>query len=170
MMKQVMKRAWELAKEGAKKFGGKVREYFASSLSIAWKEQKQMNVIELVSTLDNGSKVVAVEVNCKRCGGDGLFTHLAHVHGGRCFACNGTGKEIIQEVVSANTMIKIVASSKPKQFKSVQVDYTEFTKKRNEEIKANRNEMIAKIKEADKRNAESVRKNEDYFDITSLLD
>lgn len=41
-MKQVMKRAWEIAKEGAKKFGGKVREYFASSLTIAWKEIKAM--------------------------------------------------------------------------------------------------------------------------------
>lgn len=40
--KQVMKRAWELAKNGVKKFGGKVREYFAAALSIAWKEVKSM--------------------------------------------------------------------------------------------------------------------------------
>lgn len=40
--KQVMKRAWEIAKGGVKKFGGKVREYFAIALSIAWKEVKVM--------------------------------------------------------------------------------------------------------------------------------
>lgn len=43
-MKQIMKRAWELAKQGVVKFGGKVREYFAASLSIAWKEIKGMEV------------------------------------------------------------------------------------------------------------------------------
>ena len=42
MKKQVMKRAWELAKAGVNKFGGKVREYFATSLSIAWEEIKTM--------------------------------------------------------------------------------------------------------------------------------
>lgn len=42
MMKQVMIRAWELAKEGVAKFGGSSKEYFAASLSIAWKEQKEM--------------------------------------------------------------------------------------------------------------------------------
>lgn len=52
MMKQVMKRAWELAKMGVKKFGGKVREYLAASLSIAWKEVKNMGekLAELVGT------------------------------------------------------------------------------------------------------------------------
>lgn len=40
--KQIMKRAWEIARNGAKKFGGKVREYFAIALSIAWKEVKAM--------------------------------------------------------------------------------------------------------------------------------
>lgn len=52
MMKQVMKRAWELAKSGVKKFGGKVREYLAASLSIAWKEVKNMGekLAELVGT------------------------------------------------------------------------------------------------------------------------
>lgn len=43
MTKQVMVRAWEIAKSAVKKFGGKVREYFAMSLSIAWKEIKQMS-------------------------------------------------------------------------------------------------------------------------------
>lgn len=39
---KLMKRAWEIAKNGAKKFGGKVREYFSIALSIAWKELKNM--------------------------------------------------------------------------------------------------------------------------------
>lgn len=41
-MKQIMKRAWEIAKNGVAQFGGKVREYFASSLALAWKEFKTM--------------------------------------------------------------------------------------------------------------------------------
>lgn len=39
-MKNVMKRAWEIAREGVKKFGGKVKEYFAVALKLAWKEFK----------------------------------------------------------------------------------------------------------------------------------
>lgn len=43
MMKKIMTRAWEIAKNAVKKFGGKVREYLAASLSIAWKEAKQVS-------------------------------------------------------------------------------------------------------------------------------
>lgn len=50
MMKQVMVRAWEIAKAAVVKFGGKVREYFAASLSIAWKEIKAMEEIQLVGS------------------------------------------------------------------------------------------------------------------------
>lgn len=32
----VMKKAWEIAREGAAKFGGKASEYFAKALKIAW--------------------------------------------------------------------------------------------------------------------------------------
>lgn len=49
-MHEVMKRAWELVKEGVTKFGGKVREYFAAALTIAWKEFKTMTEIKLVGT------------------------------------------------------------------------------------------------------------------------
>ena len=35
-MTNVMTRAWEIAKEGQKKFGGKVKEYFAQALKMAW--------------------------------------------------------------------------------------------------------------------------------------
>jgi len=38
MKKQIMKRAWEIAREGQRKFGGKVSEYFTISLKLAWKE------------------------------------------------------------------------------------------------------------------------------------
>jgi len=40
----VMKRAWEIAREGQKKFGGKVKEYFAMALKLAWKEVKKVAV------------------------------------------------------------------------------------------------------------------------------
>lgn len=47
-MKQVMKRAWEIAKAGAKKFGGSVKSYFAVALKIAWAEVKEVVTIESV--------------------------------------------------------------------------------------------------------------------------
>lgn len=36
--KSVMNRAWEIARAAVAKFGGKVREYFAESLKLAWAE------------------------------------------------------------------------------------------------------------------------------------
>ena len=42
-MKNVMTKAWEIAKEGAAKFGGKAVEYFAEALRMAWSEVKQVN-------------------------------------------------------------------------------------------------------------------------------
>lgn len=36
----VMARAWEIAKEGKVRYGGKVREYFAAALRRAWMERK----------------------------------------------------------------------------------------------------------------------------------
>ncbi|WP_203363104.1 hypothetical protein [Bacillus sp. REN10] len=45
----VMTRAWEIAKAAVVKFGGKVKEYFAESLKLAWKEVKNAvaNLVEL---------------------------------------------------------------------------------------------------------------------------
>ena len=40
MKANIMKRAWEIAREGQRKFGGKVGEYFSISLKLAWKEVK----------------------------------------------------------------------------------------------------------------------------------
>ncbi|MBW4083552.1 hypothetical protein [Paenibacillus sp. S150] len=39
-MKNVMVRAWKIAREAVAKFGGKVREYFSQALAMAWKEVK----------------------------------------------------------------------------------------------------------------------------------
>lgn len=41
-MKQIMKRAWEIAKEAARKFGGRACEYIALAMKEAWKEIKTM--------------------------------------------------------------------------------------------------------------------------------
>lgn len=40
-MRNVMTKAWEIAREGQKKFGGKVSEYFAEALRIAWRIVKK---------------------------------------------------------------------------------------------------------------------------------
>lgn len=41
-MQNVMRKAWEIAREGQKKFGGKVKEYFAEALRMAWRIVKAM--------------------------------------------------------------------------------------------------------------------------------
>lgn len=47
-MKKVMVRAWEIAREGVKKFGGKVKEFFQQALIMAWAEFKGvMKMVEL---------------------------------------------------------------------------------------------------------------------------
>lgn len=42
MMKQIMKKAWEIAKNAARKFGGRAFEYIAEALKEAWKEIRNM--------------------------------------------------------------------------------------------------------------------------------
>ncbi|MDH6372891.1 hypothetical protein M2444_004720 [Paenibacillus sp. PastF-3] len=41
-MKNVMVRAWEIAKGAVTRFGGKVKEYLAQSLAMAWSETKEV--------------------------------------------------------------------------------------------------------------------------------
>lgn len=41
MMKEVMTNAWMIAKNAAKKFGGKAIEYIAGALKMAWRETKK---------------------------------------------------------------------------------------------------------------------------------
>ena len=42
MKKQVMTRAWEIAREAVKRFGGNVSEYIAESMRMAWAEAKEV--------------------------------------------------------------------------------------------------------------------------------
>lgn len=53
-MTNIMTRAWEIAREGQKQFGGKVVEYFAESLKMAWAEAKAPKTATIETTF--GSK------------------------------------------------------------------------------------------------------------------
>jgi len=44
MKKQIMKRAWEIAKQGQNKFGGKVSEYLSAALKMAWEESRKVTL------------------------------------------------------------------------------------------------------------------------------
>lgn len=44
--KEIMSKAWEIAREGQKAFGGKVSEYFAEALKMAWAQAKDNIDIE----------------------------------------------------------------------------------------------------------------------------
>lgn len=51
-MKKIMKRAWEIARAACKKFGGKVSEYIAEALRMAWAESRKMaDVIDRIDEL-----------------------------------------------------------------------------------------------------------------------
>ena len=54
-MKNVMVRAWEIAKEAVAKFGGKVKEYFAQALTMAWAESRKPKTA-LLETLTGSRK------------------------------------------------------------------------------------------------------------------
>lgn len=47
-MKNIMTRAWEIAREGASKFGGKAVEYLSESMKIAWAESREDVKTEIV--------------------------------------------------------------------------------------------------------------------------
>src|SRR5690625_777551 len=57
-MKQlIMRRAWEIAREGQGMFGGKVSEYLSEALKMAWAEQKSAKIIMIA---DQDEKVFHV--------------------------------------------------------------------------------------------------------------
>lgn len=54
MKKQLMVRAWEIARQGQKNFGGKVSEYLSAALKMAWVEVKAPKTVTIKTT--SGSK------------------------------------------------------------------------------------------------------------------
>lgn len=63
MKKEIMKRAWGIARQGQEKFGGKAIEYIAEALKIAWKEAKQPKEIVLkVRHQPSGGKEWVAEI------------------------------------------------------------------------------------------------------------
>lgn len=50
-LSKIMKMAWKIASEGANSFGGNVKLYFASALSIAWKEEKALAIRQESATV-----------------------------------------------------------------------------------------------------------------------
>ncbi|MFU1797662.1 hypothetical protein ACM1RC_27610 [Paenibacillus azoreducens] len=63
-MKKVMVRAWEIAKAAVVKFGGKVKEYFAQALAMAWAEVKNATTEHFGFTVArklNGTMYFAVD-------------------------------------------------------------------------------------------------------------
>ena len=62
-MKNIMKRAWEIARQGQEKFGGKVSEYIAEALKMAWAESRQpKNVTIKVRHQPSGGKEWVAEI------------------------------------------------------------------------------------------------------------
>lgn len=52
MKKEIMTRAWEIARAGKMLYGGSVKMYFAESLRIAWGEATKRSVIDRVAEFE----------------------------------------------------------------------------------------------------------------------
>ena len=83
MKKKVMQRAWQLARQGVKQFGGKSKEYFSESLRMAWQEAKKTytvetheaeKVLEVIKYGESGVKLVEAEPCEKIVSGGGKFS------------------------------------------------------------------------------------------------
>ena len=53
-MKEVMCKAWEIAKKAAKKFGGKAIEYIGGALKMAWEAAKGLTEKQISSLVSKG--------------------------------------------------------------------------------------------------------------------
>src|SRR5690625_2049483 len=68
MTKQVMVRAWEIARKGQEQFGGKVSEYLSEAMKMAWANEKGQVTMTIKKTVgeiaeDLKSDVYTVKVN-----------------------------------------------------------------------------------------------------------
>lgn len=59
-MKNVMVRAWEIAKDGQNKFGGKVSEYLSVALKMAWAEVKKAELTTTAGSRNHKSWVAKI--------------------------------------------------------------------------------------------------------------
>lgn len=106
-MQNVMKRAWEIAKEGQKKFGGKVKEYFAESLKMAWAESRKATITTTTGSKKHKSWVALITGTDDRFGYARKFIEPSEQDGsGKTFelnngiyqVCNAGDRKFIQVV------------------------------------------------------------------------
>ena len=83
MKKEVMAKAWEIAKEAVKKFGGKAIEYIAEAMKMAWADAKGGNT--------SVAKFQAVEAKMRK---DGKYSMIQVLD----FAKNVKFNEVMHKV------------------------------------------------------------------------
>lgn len=52
MKARVMRKAWEIAREAVKRFGGRTMQYMSEALRMAWAEEKHIAVIDRIEELE----------------------------------------------------------------------------------------------------------------------
>jgi len=62
-MRNVMIRAWEIAKEGQKKFGGKVSEYLSEAMKMAWAIEKGQVTLTVKKTMNEIAEELQNKLN-----------------------------------------------------------------------------------------------------------
>ncbi|AHD06421.1 hypothetical protein [Paenibacillus larvae] len=94
----VMKKAWEIAKAAVKKFGGKVKEYFAEALRMAWAEIKKVSA---TSVEDLGFVYMGLKQDLHRFIVDaGVVVHQIYVRKNIHQGTTSDVKEVLEPVAS----------------------------------------------------------------------
>lgn len=75
------------------------RDYFASAECAANQEKRKASLLALDADVErwaahDAAIDVAIDIDgCVFCNGTGYIARFAHIHGGECYRCNGTGVE-----------------------------------------------------------------------------
>lgn len=108
MKKLIMKRAWEIAKEGQKDFGGKVSEYLSVSMKMAWAESRKATVNTTTGSKNHKSWVALITGKNARFGYARKFVEpveensfdgkILELNNGVYQVCNAGDRKFIQVV------------------------------------------------------------------------
>lgn len=116
MMKEVMCKAWEIAKNAAKKFGGKAIEYIGGTLKMAWEMAKGLTEKQIKALESKGYNHWTTD--------DGQYDRLylnIYKHSGMLHYGKWNGEEIFPAEQRAIKAIKVWIDVKTRE---VEADYT----------------------------------------------
>lgn len=114
MMKEVMCKAWKIARNAAKKFGGKAIEYIGGALKMAWEMAKELSEKQIKALESKGYNHWTTDDH------DRLYLNI-YKHDGMFHYGKWNGEEIFPAEQRAIKAIKVWIDVKTRE---VEADYT----------------------------------------------